>query len=163
MRERHDRILVTVAAVAPDIDGLGVIPELLTRNSAHPLLWFTEYHHVIAHSVLAAVVVCIGLTFLARDRLRVFGFALLSYHLHLFGDLLGSRGPDGYQWPIPYLYPFSLREWSWSGQWPLASWQNLLITVAMLGISYYVVRTKKISPVEIFSSRADKRVVEALT
>ena len=39
--DRKDRALVTLACVAPDIDGLGIIHELLTRNSSHPLLWFT--------------------------------------------------------------------------------------------------------------------------
>ena len=44
---RKDRALVTLACVIPDIDGLGIIPEILTRNSAHPLLWFTLYHHAL--------------------------------------------------------------------------------------------------------------------
>lgn len=39
--DRKDRALVTLACVIPDIDGLGIIPEILTRNSAHPLLWFS--------------------------------------------------------------------------------------------------------------------------
>jgi hypothetical protein len=30
--KRRDRALVTLACVAPDVDGLGIIPELLTRN-----------------------------------------------------------------------------------------------------------------------------------
>src|SRR6202521_1814588 len=34
--EQRDRALITLACVAPDVDGLGVIPELLTRNSSHP-------------------------------------------------------------------------------------------------------------------------------
>jgi hypothetical protein len=59
-------------------------------------------------------------------------------------------------------YPFSTQG-SWSGQWPLASWQNLLITIVLLGLSYYVIRTKKISPAEVFSERADEKVVQALT
>src|ERR1043166_104825 len=42
---RREKALVVAAAVAPDIDGLGIIPELLTRNTSHPLLWFSEYHH----------------------------------------------------------------------------------------------------------------------
>ncbi len=25
---------------------------------------------------------------------------LFSFHLHLLGDLVGARGPDGDQWPI---------------------------------------------------------------
>ena len=42
---RREKALVVAASVAPDIDGLGIIPELLTRNTSHPLLWFSEYHH----------------------------------------------------------------------------------------------------------------------
>ena len=42
---RREKALVVAAAVAPDIDGLGIVPELLTRNTSHPLLWFSEYHH----------------------------------------------------------------------------------------------------------------------
>jgi len=43
--DRQERAFVTLASVAPDLDGLGIIPELLTRNSSHPLLWFSRYHH----------------------------------------------------------------------------------------------------------------------
>lgn len=43
---RRDVGLVTSAGVAPDLDGLGAIPEVLTRNSEHALDWFTRYHHV---------------------------------------------------------------------------------------------------------------------
>src|SRR5437762_14100209 len=43
--DRRERALVTLACVVPDLDGLGIIPELLTRNSSHPLLWFSDYHH----------------------------------------------------------------------------------------------------------------------
>src|SRR6476661_10576573 len=42
---RREKALVAAAAVAPDIDGIGIIPELLTRNTSHPLLWFSQYHH----------------------------------------------------------------------------------------------------------------------
>jgi len=37
---RREKALVVAAAVAPDLDGLGIVPELLTRNTSHPLLWF---------------------------------------------------------------------------------------------------------------------------
>jgi inner membrane protein len=163
MRERRDRILVTAAAVIPDLDGLGIIPELITRNSSHSLAWFSEYHHLLLHNLAAALTICGVMAIAAKHRLKVLWLALLSYHLHLLGDVLGSRGPDGYQWPIPYLHPFSKWEWSWKGQWDLASWQNLLITVALLAASYVVIRTKRISPVEVFSKRADTAVVNALT
>jgi hypothetical protein len=54
---RRDRALVTLASVVPDIDGLGLVAELLTRHSAQPLLWWSTYHHVLAHNVAAALVV----------------------------------------------------------------------------------------------------------
>jgi hypothetical protein len=42
--------LVTLAGVVPDIDGLGIVAEYLTRNSRHPLEWFSTYHHAL-HSL----------------------------------------------------------------------------------------------------------------
>jgi inner membrane protein len=39
---RRDRALVTLAGVVPDIDGLGVVAEILTRDRAQPLLWWSE-------------------------------------------------------------------------------------------------------------------------
>jgi inner membrane protein len=51
---RREKALVVAAAVAPDIDGLGIIPELLTRNTSHPLQWFSEYHqslHTLAFAL----------------------------------------------------------------------------------------------------------------
>ncbi len=54
---RRERAAIALAGVAPDLDGLGAIPEVLTRHSAHPLLWFTQYHHVLGHNLVFAVVV----------------------------------------------------------------------------------------------------------
>jgi hypothetical protein len=65
---RRDRALVTLAGVVPDIAGLGVVAELLTRDRAHPLLWWSEYHHVLAHNVGGAPVVTIAVICLAHRR-----------------------------------------------------------------------------------------------
>src|SRR5260370_11676385 len=104
--ERRDRALVTLACIAPDLDGLGIIPELLTRNSAHPLLWFSLYHHSLHNLAFALVIAAVAFA-LAAQKWKTGVLALLSFHIHLFEDVLGSRGPEGYQWPIPYLAPFS--------------------------------------------------------
>src|SRR5580692_12394646 len=88
---RRDRALVTLACVAPDVDGLGIIPELLTRNSSHPLLWFTLYHHSL-HTLAFALAVAVVSFVLARQRWRTAWLALLSFHLHLWEDMAGSRG-----------------------------------------------------------------------
>jgi hypothetical protein len=106
----RDRTIVTLASATPDLDGLGIVPELLTRNAAHPILWFSLYHHSL-HTLLFAVVIAAVSLALANQKWKTGLLALLNFHLHLFEDLLGSRGPDGYQWPIPYLKPFS---WHWN-------------------------------------------------
>jgi len=99
--DRRDRAIVTLACVVPDIDGLGIIPEILTRNSVHPLLWFSLYHHSLHNLAFALVVAAVAFAIASRKWATGL-LALLSFHVHLFEDLLGSRGPDGDQWPIPY-------------------------------------------------------------
>jgi len=114
--DRKDRALVTLACVIPDIDGLGIVAEILTRNSAHPLLWFSLYHHSLHNLAFALFVAAVAFA-IAKQKWTTALLALLSFHLHLFEDLLGSRGPDGDQWPIPYLAPFSSAlQLTWRGQ-----------------------------------------------
>jgi inner membrane protein len=159
---RKDRALVTLACVIPDIDGLGIIPELLTRNSTHPLLWFTLYHHSLHNLAFALVVAALAFA-LATRKWTTGLFALLSFHLHLFEDLIGSRGPDGYQWPIPYLQPFSSAlQLSWRGEWGLNAWPNVAITIALLVITLWLAWRRGFSPLEMISARADASLVSVL-
>ena len=160
--ERRDRALVTLACVVPDIDGLGIVPELLTRHSAHPLLLFTLYHHSL-HTLPFAIFIAVVAFVLARQRWKTGLLALASFHLHLFEDVLGSRGPDGYQWPIPYLAPFSSAlQLAWRGEWGLNAWPNVLITVVLLGITLWLAWQRGFSPVEMISPKADRAFVGAL-
>ena len=48
--EKRDRAIVTIAGIAPDFDGAGIVVELATRNSDTPLLWWSEYHHILGHN-----------------------------------------------------------------------------------------------------------------
>ena len=157
-----ERVLITFAGVVPDVDGLGIIPELLTRKSAHPLAWFSLYHHQL-HNLAFALLVAGASFFLAKNRWLTGSLAFLSFHLHLLKDLLGSRGPEGYQWPIPYLSPFShAAQLTWSGQWALNAWPNYLITFCLLAITFYLAWSKGRSPIEMVSERADGAFVAAL-
>jgi inner membrane protein len=159
----RDRFLVTAAAVIPDIDGLGMLVELPTRNTASPILWWTDYHHIIAHNVAAAAVVTALAFAFARVRWLTALLALVSFHTHILGDIIGARGPDGYQWPIPYFLPFSRTpEWTWEGQWALNAWQNMVITACALLLSIYLAWKRGYSPVELFSKRADAVFVSTL-
>ncbi len=159
--ERKDRAIVTLAGVAPDIDGLGIIPELLTRHSTHPLLWFSIYHHSLHNLTFALVIAAIGFV-VATQKWKTCLLALLSFHLHLFEDVLGSRGPDGYQWPVPYLAPFSSQQLIWRGQWGLNAWPNVLITIALLLVTLWLAWRRGFSPLEMVSARADTLLVTAL-
>ncbi len=145
---RRDRVVVTVASVIPDVDGLGlVVSEQL----------YADWHHRLAHGVIAAVVVTLAAAAVCspRSRLAAAGLALLALHSHIAMDLCGS-GPG---WPIVYLWPFSETAWLPSWQWDLASWQNavfgLAVTLSCVGAAAVLGRT----PVELFSLRADARVV----
>jgi inner membrane protein len=160
--ERRDRAIVSFACVAPDIDGLGIIPELLTRNSSHPLLWFTLYHHSL-HTLAFSLAVAAFAFAVARQRWKTGPLALVSFHLHLFEDVLGSRGPDGYQWPIPYLAPFSSAlQLAWRGQWGLNAWPNVALTILLLVITLWLAWRNGFSPLEMISTKADSLFVAAL-
>jgi hypothetical protein len=89
--------------------------------------------------------------------------AFLAFHLHLLGDLVGSRGPDGYQWPIPYFFPFST-DWTltWQGQWELNAWPNILVSLLMLALTLYIAWKRGRSPLEMISLKADTALVAGL-
>ncbi len=160
--ERRDRAIVTLACVAPDVDGLGIIPELLTRNSAHPLLWFTLYHHSLHNLAFALTVATVAFA-LAKRKWMTGLLALTSFHLHLLEDVLGSRGPDGYQWPIPYLEPFSSSlQLAWRGEWGLNAWPNVAITIALLVVTFWLAWGRGFSPLEMIWPKADTAFVRAL-
>ena len=160
--DRKDRALVTLACVIPDIDGLGIVAEILTRNSAHPLLWFSLYHHSLHNLAFALFVAAVAFA-IAKQKWTTALLALLSFHLHLFEDLLGSRGPDGDQWPIPYLAPFSSAlQLTWRGQWGLNAWPNVALTVILLLATFWLAWRRGFSPLEMFSARADSVFVAAL-
>jgi inner membrane protein len=159
---RRDRALVTLAGVAPDVDGLGIVADYFTRNSRHPLEWFSTYHHLL-HSLPFALVVGAASFALANERSKTASLALLSFHIHLLEDFLGSRGPEGYHWPIPYFMPFSRAyEFAWRGQWALNAWPNFAITIALLLWTFYLAWSRGFSPLEMVSLKADAALVASL-
>lgn len=150
LRERRDRIIVTCAGLAPDVDAL----TLLGGKD-----FFGTYHHVISHNFVAALLTVGVAAALAKKRLAVALLALATFHLHVLCDLAGS-GPG---WPLLYQWPLNRHEWFWSGQWNLASWQNsliaLLASIACLATAFPLRRTI----VELFAPRFDReQMVRAL-
>lgn len=162
---RRERLAVTLAAVSPDIDGIGYIAERLTADSPNRIWWFTDYHHLFHNLLLGVIVAVVCFSIVGPGPRRRWGIAtlgFLNFHLHLLGDVVGARGPDGYQWPIPYFSPFTDWEWTWSGQWELNAWPNFAITIGALVCTFYLAWKRGYSPLEMVSKKADLKFVETL-
>lgn len=160
---KRERAFVTWACVIPDVDGIGIVADWMTRHSDHPLNWWGQYHHVLGHNMGFALVACIFAATFSRHRVTTALLVMVSFHLHLAGDILGGRGPDGDQWPIQYLLPFpNYTQLTWSGQWALNAWPNLLITVGLIVIAIVLTLKRGFSPLEVFSKKADGIFVTTL-
>lgn len=148
LTEKKHRAVVALAAVLPDVDGVGL---LISEDL------YVAWHHRLAHGALWAVVTAVTALLLTRNA-RVTLLAVVSFHTHILADLAGS-GPD---WPIFYTWPWTEVAWLPSWQWDLASWQNSLFGLATvlvcLGMALPLGRT----PLELLSARGDGAVVRTL-
>lgn len=100
----RDRALITVASVVPDLDGLGLIVDMAAPTFNWTVQWYERFHHQLLHGITGALVCTALLTCFARERWRAACLIFVSFHLHLLGDLLGSRGGGVTDiWPIHYL------------------------------------------------------------
>lgn len=160
---KRERAAVTVSGIIPDIDSFGIVAEQLTKNSDNPLLWWSDFHHIIGHNIGFGVLIAIGVFLLAQQKWKTTGLTLLCFHIHLLCDILGARGPDGYQWPIPYLLPFS-NAWQivWQYQWAINAWPNFVITLLALGITCYYAVNKGYSILDMVSTKMDQIFVQTL-
>ncbi len=154
LKDRRERTIVALFGVAPDLDGLGVLVDMVTGKTNY----FLQYHHYFGHSIFAALILAFSSLLLAqRQKLRVFILVLFVVHLHILCDVIGSRGPDGYQWPVYYMYPllpdFYL---TWQYQWELNAWPNLLLMLCLFIISWYYAKSRRITFLEVFSSRLNE-------
>ena len=160
---RRDTAIVTLASIIPDFDGVGGVVDLITSGSRNPTTFYSDYHHVFGHNITADVIFSILAAIFSREKIKTGVFALLIYHLHLFCDIIGSKGPDGYQWPIDFFYPFYRGfELTWSGQWEVNANQNIATTVAFLFLAFKQARDLGFSPLWYFSEKADQAFVETI-
>lgn len=163
----RDRKLVTLAGVLPDVDGMGVVADVIgswVSGKECTFYYYQQYHHVLLHGWPGALLVSALLAAFGRERWRVWLLCLLTYHLHLLCDFVGSRGPTvGDRWPICYSEPlFRHPIWFWKYQWPLDGWQNQLIFLILFAISLWAAVGKGYSFVELISERVDARFVQVL-
>ena len=115
---RRDRWLVTLAGVLPDLDGAGIV-------WSHDA--YVAAHRAVGHGLLFGLAL-VTLALLRADvRWTTTALTVLSFHLHLALDVVGTGGL-----PIRYFWPVSHRGWSYDGHWVLASWPNALVMAATL-------------------------------
>jgi inner membrane protein len=100
----------------------------------------------------------------ARQHWRVALLCLVTFHLHLICDLIGSRGPTPADlWPIPYGEPFFRTPvYFWTGQWRLDGWQNRLICILLVLAECGLAPKRGFSCIQIFSQKADAVFVSVL-
>lgn len=160
--EQRDRLLVTLAGVVSDTDGLGVLADLVRRNSAGAFDYYQRFHHVLFHNLLFGMALT-AVAFFRGVRKRVAAaLVFLSFHLHLLGDIVGSRGIGDDYWAFPYFTPFSSYGVVWKGQWPLNGWQNFVITAVLLALMFFLAWKRGYSPLEMVSLKVDEAFVQSI-
>jgi hypothetical protein len=154
--DRRGRALVFFAGLIPDLDGV-------TYFASERL--YLEYHRVLCHNGAFGILCAAAAAALAGQgapRAFIAALAFASFHLHLVCDLLGSAGPDGSLWGIPYFQPLCATMIDNPYQWQLASVPNVAITLGALAFAIVIALRRGRSPVEPFSARADAAVVAAI-
>ena len=162
---RRDKALVTLAGLASDLDGIGIVVDFATRSLGMPATnYYQDYHRLLGHGLPAVMLIALFVFACARQRGRAALLAIVSVHLHFVCDLLGSRGngPDDI-WGLWYFAPITTaHEIAWAGQWPLVGWQNMLITAVLIGIVLNRACRLGYSPLALASRRIDGAVVATL-
>ena len=159
---RRDRGLVVLASISPDVDALPILLDFAQGRRGDSLELWSRFHHS-AHNIAFAAVVGLVCLALAKRRRATAALAVIAVHLHYACDIAGSRGPDGYHWPIPYLAPFS-DAWQLAvpWQWALNAWPNVLITSALLALMLHTAWERGFSPAGLISTRADQALTTTL-
>lgn len=164
--ETRDRNLITWAGFAPDLDGLGAIPDMAANLLGYPSPeFYVQYHHQLLHGLFGALLLPVLVALLAKRRISTFFWSVLAVHLHLLCDLMGSRGAEPSDiWPIPYLAPFSHEfTLTWQGQWPINAWPNVAITIGLMVFMLSRTITQQHSPLSAINSKAHRIFVATVT
>ena len=161
----RDRALVAWSCVVPDLDGIGYVIDFINKTfNGHETTFYEIYHHNWGHGLPAALLVAVIVSFFAIEKRKTTLLAFLTFHLHLLMDLAGSRGSNPIDiWSIYYLSPFSEKlTLTWSGQWPLTSWQNTSFTIILMLFCFYTATRRDYSIVTLFNQKGDRVFVNIL-
>jgi inner membrane protein len=145
----RERLFAMIAASAADVDGLGILVSID---------YYVRYHHVLAHNLPFGLVLAIVLAFFSMHRWKAFCLYLGLFHLHLLMDYFGS-GPA---WGFLYLWPFSNAMTQNAHAWELASWQNVVVTAALIAWTIVIAIKSGKTPFELIAPSVDRKIVDTL-
>lgn len=157
-RQPAEVAVVAAASLVPDIDAAGALVDLVRGGEAE---LFSAFHHKFGHCLPFCLLLTIFVWRWRKNASLALWCAAL-FHLHLLGDIVGARGPDGYQWPIYYFFPFSEYALVWSSQWEINAWPNLVLTVLLIFLFLRQVAVAGFSPLVFLSRTADEKLVMTL-
>src|SRR5262245_21319410 len=83
MNNTRDRRLVTLAGIIPDVDGLGIVVDMvkaLVTGQEPSFVYYQRFHHVWLHGWPGALLVAVLLGSFGRERLRVGLWSLVVFH-----------------------------------------------------------------------------------
>lgn len=165
LTNNRDKAIVCLAGVIPDLDGLGIVIDFITRLLGLPETnFYHSWHRLYGHGIVAAIFFTLLASSIGINKITVAIATFLNVHLHFFCDLIGSRGstPEDL-WGLYYLGPFNTHyEIVWTGQWQLVSWQNTVITIILMVITLERACRKGYSPVGLISKKADAIFINVL-
>ena len=142
--EKRDRILCSLAAVAPDLDGLTFITGMSN---------YWGLHHTFGHSLYILPFYAVAIGLFGQNKIRTAAFCLLGALAHVGIDIFGSM-------PVHFLWPFY-------PDWALIDRANPFIIFPvefitpflMIAWSISVFKKRGVSILEIFGSRIETKLV----
>jgi len=143
----RERLFCALAAMLPDLDGLGII-------FGQDAYW--KFHHLLGHNLLFAVLTAGILCCFSAHKARALCLYFALSQLHMVMDLFGS----GELWTISYLWPFSNHGFSISCGWALYSWQNILAGMLLIVWTVFIIRYQRRTPLEVLMPKLDRQLVE---
>lgn len=149
--DRAERAAITLAAAAPDLDGLTILAGPGSEI-------FYKHHHVLFHNVLSGLVYVAVVAALFSRRLLVLALCLLSFLGHLLVDYVTAPWEMRPFWPVPTAVNLGSRLPGWVVQY--------LFQIAGMGLIlactvWLYVRHRR-TPLEIISPRLDRLVTDYL-
>ena len=144
------------AGILADLDGVGLLVDAGTGRTN----LYEAWHHLAGHNIFAGLLFAALAGSFCRSA-KVATWTWVGFHLHLAGDLISGRAPDGSAWPVVYGWPLSGREWQWAGQWRLDAWPNTAVFLALLAWALVVTYRSGRSPLELISTRLDQKMIGA--